>query len=52
MDGNTVVTYECKVFDGGHKIQYDPVQSSPDKSVFSCACGASETENEDSGTGA
>lgn len=52
MDGNTSTVYECKVFDRGHIMQYDPTQSSPDKSIFSCPCGETWIENEDAGTGA
>lgn len=52
MDGNTSQTYDCKVFDKGHIMQYDGAASGPDKSVYSCACGATTIENEDAGTGA
>lgn len=52
MDGNTSQTYECKVFDNGHLMQFDQTLSGSDKSVYSCACGATVIENEDAGTGA
>lgn len=52
MDGNTSVKYECTVFDKGHVMQFDPSASGADKSVYTCACGASHTEHEDAGTGA
>ena len=53
MDGNTSPTIECKVYIGKDCTkQYDASQSGPDKSVFTCACGQSETIYEDCGTGA
>lgn len=43
----------CKVFfNQGHVKQYDASQSGPDKSVFTCPCGATEVIFEDAGTGA
>ncbi len=53
MDGNTSPTIECKVYVGRDCVkQFDASQSGPDKSVFTCACGQSETIFEDAGTGA
>ncbi len=52
MDGNTSPTYECKVYDNGHIKQLDQSLSGPSKTVYTCACGQSEEEYEDAGTGA
>ncbi len=51
-DGNTTPTYECKVFDGGHVMHLDQQLSNPHKTTYTCACGESVEEHEDSGTGA
>lgn len=53
MDGNTSMTYDCTVFGGkGHIMQFDSGLSGPDKTVYSCPCGALVIEPEDAGTGA
>lgn len=46
MDGNTSATFQCTVFTD-HVMQYDGAASGPDKSVFTCPCGAQITEAED-----
>lgn len=51
-DGNTSRSYECKIFEKGHIMQFDVASSGPDKTVYSCSCGAMIVENEDAGTGA
>lgn len=51
MDGNTSSQFQCSVYALGHVIEFDPAASGPDKSVYSCPCGATELEYEDAGTG-
>ena len=47
MDGNSSQKSECNVFDNGHFITFDSLQSGPEKSVYACACGFSVVEFED-----
>lgn len=52
MDEMHPPKYVCNVFDRGHIMQLDMGSTTPSKTVFTCACGVSQEENEDAGTGA
>lgn len=52
VDGDTSPKSDCPRFSKGHIMQFDMGQSSPERSVYSCSCGALTVEHEDSGTGA